>query len=104
MLETAGVVASVETFAGSRTVDIDDPGVLERSVRMWFNEETNPEEFATVMSALRDCTDESTRRRLLDQMISFAFRESTSRFGSEAEWRGRVEATLTDAFDPNDAA
>jgi tetratricopeptide (TPR) repeat protein len=71
-------------------------GSLERLISLWVNGECGPDELAAVMSALRDCSDDVRRNDILDRMISYSFYETRECVESEAEWRKRVEALLTD--------
>ena len=63
-------------------------------ITLWINGGIDLDQFAAVMSALRDCDDDLRRRNILDRMISFAFRETTQSLDSEDRWRRRVEARL----------
>jgi hypothetical protein len=119
MIKAAGVVESEDTElpdeqvdAGSRIVAKAEPteqkGInleaenrLERLIRLWVNGECGPDEFAAVMSVLRDCADDARRNNILDRMISYSFYETRERMESEAEWRKRVEASLTDDEEPS---
>ena len=63
-------------------------------ITLWINGGIDPDQFAAVMSALRDCEDDLRRKNILDRMISFAFRETTQSLDTEDRWRRRVEARL----------
>ena len=98
MLEAAGVALSDELLdQGPRHLDLESPGELEELTIRWLNGAVEPEELAAVLSALRDCDDHLRRTSIIDQMISYAFAETTEHLESESDWRGRVEARLTSA-------
>ncbi|MCI0485527.1 MAG: hypothetical protein L0229_02895 [Blastocatellia bacterium] len=94
-LETAGLVMTEEEEARPKVIDLETPGQLEQVVRLWVNGEINPEDFASVISALRDCEDDLRRMNIMDEMIGYAFNESCQKIESEDDWRRRVEAQLT---------
>lgn len=78
----------------------DDPGphvlenglVVEEVVRQWAKV-IKPEKLIGVFSALRDCDDSARRRKIIDTMISAAYRHSGTT-ETEEEWRRRVETKL----------
>ena len=78
----------------------DDPGphvlenglVVEEVVRQWAKV-IKPEKLIGVFSALRDCEDPARQRRIIDTMISAAYRHSDTT-ETEEEWRRRVETKL----------
>jgi hypothetical protein len=78
----------------------DDPGphvlenglVVEEVVRQWVKV-IKPEKLIGVFSALRDCDDPIRQRKIMDAMISAAYRHSGTT-ETEEEWRRRVETKL----------
>jgi hypothetical protein len=60
----------------------------------WVNGGVEPDQFAAVMSALRDCEDQLRLTNILDRMISYAFRETSHNIECEDRWRRQVEAQL----------
>ncbi|HWC76148.1 MAG TPA: hypothetical protein VG778_01735 [Blastocatellia bacterium] len=67
---------------------------MEEIITLWINCGIAPEQFAAVMSSLRDCDDDLRRKNILDRMITLAFRETSQSIESEDRWRERVEARL----------
>jgi tetratricopeptide (TPR) repeat protein len=78
----------------SRQIDLETPSSLEEIITLWINCGIAPEQFAAVMSSLRDCDDDLRRKNILDRMITLAFRETSQSIESEDRWRERVEARL----------
>jgi hypothetical protein len=66
--------------------------VIEEAVRQWAKV-INPHQLIDVFTALRDCEDPARRRRIMDAMISAAYRHSGTT-ETEEEWRRRVETKL----------
>ena len=92
ILLAAGLVVAEEEKP--EELDFDTPGALEETVRLWVNGDLDPEKFAAVISALRDCEDDLRRADIMDRMISYAFTETREAMRTEDEWRKRVEARL----------
>jgi hypothetical protein len=66
--------------------------VVEEVVQQWAKA-IKPEKLIGVFSALRDCEDPVRQRRIMDAMISAAYRQSGTT-ETEEEWRKRVESKL----------
>jgi hypothetical protein len=79
----------------SKVIDLKDEAVLDDIVSVWCNM-IEPEEFASVMSALRDCKDDLTRETIMDNMITIAFKQTPASMQTEQEWRLRVGRKLPD--------
>lgn len=89
ILEAVGLVKEEEL----REIDLESRSELDDLVTDWCGV-LGAEEFARVLSALWDCEDHWRVRNIIDTMIMFAFRESSSNMKSEAEWRERVSTRL----------
>ncbi|HVG20004.1 MAG TPA: hypothetical protein VNI02_13220 [Blastocatellia bacterium] len=79
----------------SKVIDLEDEAVLDDIVSVWCNM-IEPEEFASVMSAIRDCKDDLRRANIIDNMIEIAFKQTHASMQTEQEWRLRVERKLPD--------
>jgi tetratricopeptide (TPR) repeat protein len=90
ILQAAGLVKEKE---GPNEIDLESESALEQIVVDWCGA-IGSEEFARVMSAIRDCEDDLRRVNILDRMIQLAFRESLTGMQSEKEWRQKFEARL----------
>ena len=53
-----------------------------------------PDQLAGVLSALRDCEDDSRRNGIIDRMIKKAFQQSHESQMTEEDWRLKVERKL----------
>jgi tetratricopeptide (TPR) repeat protein len=77
----------------SEVIDLEDRALLNDIIEVWCNM-IEPDQFAAVMSALRDCKDDRRRESIIDDMISFAYQRTPSSKESESEWRRKVERRL----------
>jgi hypothetical protein len=77
----------------SDVIDLEDKALLNDIIEVWCNM-IEPDQFAAVMSALRDCEDDRRRESIMDDMISFAYQRTPSSKESESEWRRKVERRL----------
>jgi tetratricopeptide (TPR) repeat protein len=77
----------------SDVIDLEDKALLNDIIEVWCNM-IDPDQFAAVMSALRDCKDDQRRESIMDDMISFAYQRTPSSRESESEWRRKVERRL----------
>jgi hypothetical protein len=91
LLQAAGLVVEEDR---QNEIDLESPGSLEEMITHWVNGGVEPEQFAAVMSALRDCDDQLRITNILDRMISYAFRETSQNIDCEDRWRRKVEAQL----------
>jgi hypothetical protein len=66
--------------------------VVEEVVQQWAKV-IKPEKLIAVFSALRDCDDPARQRRIIDTMISAAYRHSGAT-ETEEEWRRSAETKL----------
>lgn len=78
---------------GANVIDLDDLALIDDIISEWCNL-IEPEQFAAVMSALRDCDDNIRRKNIIDAMITAAFRQTGASIDSEEEWRIQVECRL----------
>ncbi|MFP5263830.1 MAG: hypothetical protein ACLGJB_18270 [Blastocatellia bacterium] len=74
-------------------IDLEDEIVLNDLMVEWAHL-IEPEELAGVISAFRDCEDDSRRNNILDRMISKVFECSRACNITEPEWRLQVERRL----------
>lgn len=105
MLEAAGVIGTDEEESPvylTKTINLERRSFLEELISIWVESEIGPDDFAAVMSALRDCQDEFRLSNLIDQMISYSFHATTCRIHSEEDWRRELEA-LPEARQGDDA-
>jgi hypothetical protein len=79
----------------TKVINLEDESLLNDIISVWCNM-IEPEEFASVMSALRDCADDLRRANIIDSMIGIAFKQSPTSMQTEQEWRLRVESKLPD--------
>ncbi|HVG22386.1 MAG TPA: hypothetical protein VNI02_25330 [Blastocatellia bacterium] len=77
----------------SKVIDLEDEALLDDIIILWCNM-IEPEEFASVMSAIRDCEDDLRRGNIIDSMIGVAFKQTPASMQTEQEWRLRVERKL----------
>jgi tetratricopeptide (TPR) repeat protein len=73
---------------------LEDEAYLEDKISLWINGEMTAEDLASVLIAVRDCTDDQRRNHLLNRMIRYAYLQIANPLESEREWRRRVEASL----------
>jgi tetratricopeptide (TPR) repeat protein len=90
MLVMAGLLT---VGPADKVLDLEDEALLDDIVVTWVNL-IEPEDFAAVMSALRDCEDRIRRRDIMDRMIRIAFEETQDCGLNEEAWRLRVERRL----------
>jgi hypothetical protein len=83
----------VESSPAEQVIDLEDKRVIDDLIIRWANL-IEPEELAAVMSALRDCKDDSRRANILDDIIRKAFEYSATCNQTETEWRQKVECRL----------
>ncbi|HVG17563.1 MAG TPA: hypothetical protein VNI02_00815 [Blastocatellia bacterium] len=83
----------LDTGPITKVIDLEDEVLLNDIIIVWCNM-IDPEEFASVMSALRDCKDDQRRAEIIDSMIGIAFKQTTASMQTEQEWRMRVERKL----------
>jgi hypothetical protein len=77
----------------TKVIDLEDEALINDIITIWCNM-IEPEEFASVMSAIRDCEDDLRRSNIIDSMIMIAFKQSQASMQAEQEWRSRVERKL----------
>jgi hypothetical protein len=82
----------VESGPANQIIDLEDAALLNSIIMRWCNL-IEPEQFAAVMSALRDCKEDWRRKAIMDDMIAIAYQQ-TSSINSEREWREKVECRL----------
>jgi hypothetical protein len=90
MMITAGLLKG---GPAARVIDLEDESLLNDVIMLWCNM-IDAEEFASVMSALRDCKGDLRRANIIDNMITIAFQQTPNCMGSEQEWRLKVERKL----------
>lgn len=83
-----------------REINLEEKSILEQLMTLWVNGDFGPDDFAAVMSALRDCDDDLRRKTIIDRMISYSYYFTQDRMEGEDFWRKRVEARLTPETDP----
>jgi hypothetical protein len=83
----------LESGPASKVIDLEDEALLNDIVEAWCNM-IEPDEFAAVMSALRDCEDDLRRADIIDAMIAIAFKYTHMSMQTEQEWRLSVERKL----------
>lgn len=86
-------VGLVTPGPGANIIDLDDLALIDDIISEWCNL-IEPEQFAAVMSALRDCDETARRTNIIDTMITVAFRQTGASIDSEEEWRTQVECRL----------
>ncbi|MFP5263969.1 MAG: hypothetical protein ACLGJB_18965 [Blastocatellia bacterium] len=79
--------------AAPNVIDLEDEKVLNDLMAEWAHL-IEPEELVGVLSALRDCEDDSRRSGIIDNMIRKVFECSSARDMTESEWRLQVERRL----------
>jgi tetratricopeptide (TPR) repeat protein len=83
----------VESGPANQIIDLEDAALLNNIIMRWCNL-IEPEQFAAVMSALRDCKEDWRRKTIMDDMIAIAYQQTSSNINSEREWREKVECRL----------
>jgi hypothetical protein len=83
----------VESGPANQIIDLEDAALLNSIIMRWCNL-IEPEQFAAVMSALRDCKEDWRRKAIMDEMIAIAYQQTSSNINSEREWREKVECRL----------
>jgi hypothetical protein len=87
------MVGLLEVGPADKILDLEDEQTIDDIAVIWANH-VEPENFAAVLSALRDCDDRSRLNGIIDTMIKIAFQQShVSRINEEA-WRLEVERRL----------
>lgn len=86
-------VGLVTPGPGANVIDLDDLALIDDIISEWCNL-IEPEQFAAVMSALRDCDETVRRKNIIDAMITVAFRQTGASIDSEEQWRTQVECRL----------
>ena len=102
MLEVAGVIGLDEDenpVYKTKTINLEHRGYLEELISLWVQGEVSPDDFAAVISAIRDCNDTLRRNNILDQMISYSFHASPQRIESEDKWRSLPEVQPQDLLE-----
>ena len=87
------MVGLLEVGPADKIIDLEDEQLIDDIGVIWANH-VGPEEFAAVLSALRDCKDESRRNGIIDTLIKKAFQQSHRTRMSEEAWRLEVERRL----------
>jgi hypothetical protein len=87
------ITGMVEGGPSEHVIDLEDKALLKGIVMHWCNL-VEPEQFAAVMSALRDCTDDLRRKEIIDSMITIAYEQTAYSTDSEREWRQKFECRL----------
>jgi hypothetical protein len=87
------MVGLLEVGPADKILDLEDEETLDDIAVIWANH-VEPENFAAVLSALRDCEDRSRRNEIIDRMIKKAFQQTHLTRLSEEAWRLEVERRL----------
>jgi hypothetical protein len=87
------MVGLLEVGPADKILDLEDEETLDDIAVIWANH-VEPENFAAVLSALRDCEDRSRRNEIIDRMIKKAFQQTHQTRMSEEAWRLEVERRL----------
>jgi hypothetical protein len=99
LLELSNKFNRAASTRSPREINLEERSTLEQLMTLWVNGDFGPDDFAAVMSALRDCDDDLRRNTIIDRMISYSFYFTRDRMEGEDFWRKRVEARLTPASD-----
>lgn len=83
----------LDSGPSDKVIDLEDEALLSDIIMIWCNM-IEPEQFASVMSALRDCKDDQRRDEIIDNMITIAFKQTHTSMQTEQEWRLIVERRL----------
>ena len=83
----------VESGPPEHVIDLEDAALLNSIIMVWCNL-IDAEQFAAVISALRDCKDDLRRKAIMEDMITIAYQQTASHRDSEHEWRLKVECKL----------
>ena len=86
-------VGLVKSGTTDKILDLEDEEILDDIAVIWANH-VEPENFAAVLSALRDCDDSLRRNDIIDRMIKKAFQQTHLTRMSEEAWRLEVERRL----------
>ena len=89
----AAQTGMLKTGPASKVIDLEDETVMTNKLIEWAHM-IDPDELAGVMSALRDCDDNTRRANLIDAMIRKFFEYSSACGASEEVWRKKVERRL----------
>jgi hypothetical protein len=76
-----------------KVLDLEDEETISDIAVVWANQ-VEPEQFAAVMSAIRDCEDRNRQRDIIDKMIRIAFQETQLCGLTEEAWRLQFERRL----------
>ena len=87
------MIGLLESGPADKTLDLEDDKILDDVAVVWSNN-VEPEAFAAVLSALRDCDDDLRRNGIIDRMIHVAFEQTLLCTVTEEEWRRKVERRL----------
>jgi hypothetical protein len=87
------MVGLLEVGPADKILDLEDDQIIDDIAVIWANH-VEPDNFAAVLSALRDCDDRSRRNGIIDKMIKIAFQQSLLTRLSEEAWRLEVERRL----------
>jgi tetratricopeptide (TPR) repeat protein len=87
------MVGLLEIGPSDKILDLEDEEILDDVAVIWANH-VEPDNFAAVLSALRDCEDRSRRNEIIDRMIKKAFQQTHQTRMSEEAWRLEVERRL----------
>jgi hypothetical protein len=77
----------------NKILDLEDEETLDDIAVIWATH-VGPENFAAVLSALRDCHDSLRRNEIIDRMIKKAFQQSHESRMTEESWRLKFERRL----------
>ena len=86
-------LGAVTAGPGVNEIDLEDLALVDNIISEWCNL-IEPDQFAAVMSALRDCDNSTRRNNIIDAMITVAFRQTGASIDSEEVWRTQVECKL----------
>ena len=76
-----------------KILDLEDEETLDDIAVIWATH-VGPENFAGVLSALRDCDDRLRQSDIIDRMIKKAFQQSHASRMTEEDWRLQFERKL----------
>lgn len=89
------MVGLLEVGPADKILDLEDDQILDDIGVIWANH-VGPDNFAAVLSALRDCDDKSRQSGIIDRLIKIAFQQTHLSGLTEEAWRLRVERKLPD--------
>jgi tetratricopeptide (TPR) repeat protein len=87
------MVGLLRNEPADKILDLEDEETISDIAVVWANQ-VEPEQFAAVMSAIRDCEDRNRLRDIIDKMIRIAFQETQLCGLTEEAWRLRFERRL----------